>query len=264
MRKDEYYGRKSLSLQFYDVITDLDQSIAGDVAFYASGLGPADTVLDIGCGTGRVSLGLANLGIRVVGIDLADTMIEQARLKLRTLPAHVAARAQFLVSDMLALDLPAKFKRIIIPFYTLNLLPNRAKRAEAVKIAARHLAPGGKLMIHTIPIERLRMQKPPKADADAADISINFDNDTRLEIVWGDRKVDADRQATRQLVIYRHVKQSGELIDASVEDLNFSWITDKEMQVSAQKAGLTLAQTKTSFVEGVDGKEAIYILEQAA
>ena len=78
------------------------------------------------------------------------------------------------------------------------------------------------------------------------------------------RKVDAERQATRQHVIYRHVKQSGDLIDASVEDLNFSWITEKEMQVSAQKAGLTLAQTKTSFVEGVDGKEAIYILEQAA
>lgn len=48
MRREEYYARKSLSLQFYDVITDLDESIKGDVAFYASKFGKGDTVLDIG------------------------------------------------------------------------------------------------------------------------------------------------------------------------------------------------------------------------
>ena len=263
MRKDEYYGRKSLSLQFYDILTDMDQSIRGDVAFYARGLLPADTVLDIGCGTGRVSLGLAQLGFRVVGIDLAATMIEQARIKQRALPPLVAARAQFIVSDMLALDLPARFPRIIIPFYTFNLLPNRAKRAEALKVAARHLAPGGKLMIHSIPIERLQMKKPLKT-GDSADITVNFDNDTRLEVLWGDRLIDAERQTTRQKVIYRHRDKDGGLIDESLENLNFSWITPKEMAVTSQKAGLSLVETRTGFVDGEEANERIYILEPKA
>jgi hypothetical protein len=75
------------------------------------------------------------------------------------------------------------------------------------------------------------------------------------------RKVDADRQATRQHVIYRHRRADGELIDESVEDLNFSWITEKEMQVSAHKAGLAIAKSLTSFVDGEPGNERIYILE---
>jgi SAM-dependent methyltransferase len=264
MRKDEYYGRKSLSLQFYDVLTELDQSIRGDVAFYAQGLAPADVVLDIGCGTGRVSLALAQLGLRVVGIDLAETMIAQARQKLRQLPPSAASRVQFLVSDMVALDLPVRFHRVIIPFYTLNLLPSRARRAEALKVAARHLVAGGTLMIHTIPVERLRMQKPAVSQADGADITVAFDNGTRLELTWGDRKVDAERQSTHQHVIYRHRSADGALLDESTEDLVFAWISDKELQVAAAKAGLVVAEILKSFVEGEAGNEKIFVLAKRA
>lgn len=264
MRKDEYYGRKSLSLQFYDVLTDLDQSITGDIAFYARGLGPSDVVLDIGCGTGRVSLGLAQLGFRVVGVDLAETMVAQARMKLRQLPPAVAARVQFLVSDMLALDLPVRFQRIIIPFYTLNLLPSRARRADALKIAARHLTPGGTLMIHTIPIERLRKQKPASAPAKGCDITVDFDNSTRLELTWGDRLVDPQAQSTRQHVIYRHRASNGSLLDETSEDLTFAWIAEKEMAVAATRAGLTMVDTRTSFRDGEPGDEKIYVLRRQA
>ena len=263
MRKDEYYGRKSLSLQFYDILTDMDQSIRGDVAFYARGLNFNDTVLDIGCGTGRVSLGLVQLGFQVVGVDLAATMIEQARIKQRSLPPQTAAKAQFIVSDMLELDLPVRFPRIIIPFYTFNLLPSRVKRAKALKVAARHLAPGGKLIIHAIPIERLQMKKPPKAD-DTADITVNFENGTRLEVLWGDRLIDSARQTTRQKVIYRHREEAGNLIDETLEDLNFSWITPKEVDVSSRNAGLKLTEVRTGFVDGEEAKEQIYIFEHLA
>jgi SAM-dependent methyltransferase len=264
VRKDEYYGRRSLSLQFYDVLTDLDQSIKGDVAFYARGLGPTDVVLDIGCGTGRVSLALADLGLRVVGIDLAETMIAQARDKLRGLSPAAAGRVQFLVSDVLALDLPVRFQRVIIPFYTLNLLPNRARRGEAIRVAARHLAPGGSLMIHTIPIERLQMQKPKGPVSETADITVGFDNGTRLELLWGDRRVDGERQTTRQHVIYRHRDGDGGLIDETTEDLVFGWITQKEIEVGAAKAGLTIAETRSGFIDGEAGNERIFVMTRAA
>lgn len=56
--------------------------------------GPAD-VLDVGCGTGSLSLLLAEAGHRVTGVDLAPRMIERARAKLTA--AGLAGR--FLVGD---------------------------------------------------------------------------------------------------------------------------------------------------------------------
>jgi len=43
--------------------------------------GPGDTVLDLGCGTGAIALGLADDAGRVVGRDISDGMLEQAREK---------------------------------------------------------------------------------------------------------------------------------------------------------------------------------------
>ncbi|RBQ14972.1 SAM-dependent methyltransferase [Spongiactinospora rosea] len=55
---------------------------------------PAD-VLDVGCGTGSLSLLLAASGHRVTGVDLAPQMVEQARAKL----ADAGLPGRFLVGD---------------------------------------------------------------------------------------------------------------------------------------------------------------------
>ena len=48
---------------------------------------PADPVLDVGCGSGDLAIALAKGGGHVLGIDFVPAVIEQARAKLRALPA---------------------------------------------------------------------------------------------------------------------------------------------------------------------------------
>ena len=48
-------------------------------------------VLEIGCGTGRVLIPIAQAGIDVVGLDLSPTMLEVCRRRLRTEPAETSA-----------------------------------------------------------------------------------------------------------------------------------------------------------------------------
>lgn len=69
------------------------------VALQEAGL-VEDPVLDVGCGTGELSLYLARQGNRVLGIDISPRAIEQARAKARwrRIPA------EFLVLDALRLD----------------------------------------------------------------------------------------------------------------------------------------------------------------
>lgn len=60
---------------------------------------PAEPVLDLGCGTGDLALAIARRGLRVLGVDIVESAIAQARAKAEALPPEVARRAEFVVGD---------------------------------------------------------------------------------------------------------------------------------------------------------------------
>lgn len=99
-------------------------------------LGPG-SVLDAGCGTGRVAVELARHGIEVVGVDLDASMLATAR---RRAPGLVWHR-----SDLAGLDLGRSFDVVVmagnVPLFT-------APGTEAALVAgvARHVRPGGRLV----------------------------------------------------------------------------------------------------------------------
>jgi SAM-dependent methyltransferase len=61
----------------------------------------ASPVLDVGCGSGDLALILARRGLRVLGIDVVEAAIEQARAKAAALPPEVARLLEFQVADAL-------------------------------------------------------------------------------------------------------------------------------------------------------------------
>ncbi|MDT9686835.1 class I SAM-dependent methyltransferase [Streptomyces sp. P9(2023)] len=101
--------------------------------------GPAD-VLDVGCGTGSLSLLLARAGHRVTGIDLAPKMVEQARAKLTD--AGFACR--FLPGD--AMDPPTGAARfdVVLSRHLLWTLPDPEA---ALRAWVNRLRPGGRLVL---------------------------------------------------------------------------------------------------------------------
>ena len=99
-------------------------------------LGPA-SVLDAGCGTGRVALELARRGIEVVGVDVDASMLATAR---RLGPALAWVEA-----DLAALDLGRRFDIVVMAGNVL-LFTRRGTEAAVVARCAAHLAPGGALV----------------------------------------------------------------------------------------------------------------------
>ena len=123
--------------------------ILGDVAFYkeqaeATG-GP---VLEIGCGTGRLTIPLARAGHEVWAVDISAAMLDQLRAKLALEPPEVQARVHVVQQDATALDLPVRnFRLAAIPFNVLMLIPDFTAERRTLASAAAHLAPDGRLAL---------------------------------------------------------------------------------------------------------------------
>jgi SAM-dependent methyltransferase len=95
------------------------------------------TVLDGGCGTGRVAIELARRGIEVLGVDLDPDMLEHARTK--------APELAWVCSSLADLDLGRSVDLVVLAG---NVIPFAAPdvRAAVVEACARHLVPGGHLV----------------------------------------------------------------------------------------------------------------------
>jgi SAM-dependent methyltransferase len=109
----------------------------GEAALVAS-YRPA-TVLDAGCGTGRVAIELARLGVDVVGVDVDPAMLEAARAK--------APALTWVEGDLTdpAFDLGRTFDVVVMAGNVLIFVPSGTE-GTAIANSARHLAPGGRLV----------------------------------------------------------------------------------------------------------------------
>lgn len=105
---------------------------------------PGGAVLDLGCGAGRpIGQWLADQGFAVTGVDYAPAMLALFRAHLPT--------AEAVEAHMVTLDLGRRFAAIIGwgSFFHLT----RADQRAALPRIARHLAPGGRLLLTVGPGE---------------------------------------------------------------------------------------------------------------
>lgn len=111
----------------------------------------AGRILELGCGSGRVTLPLARWlaprGGRIVGLDAAPAMLAGAEAKLAAEPAAVRAATRLVQADMRGFALDERFDLIAIPFNTLAHLHSIEDQLACLVAARRHLAPGGRFAV---------------------------------------------------------------------------------------------------------------------
>ena len=98
-------------------------------------------VLDVGAGTGRIALDLAQRGHRVVALDRDPELIAELSRRAGGLAVETV------VADAQKFDLATRFALIIVPMQTIQLLGGAAGRRRFLERARRHLEPGGLLAI---------------------------------------------------------------------------------------------------------------------
>ena len=95
------------------------------------------SVLDAGCGTGRVAIELDRRGLDVVGVDLDPAMLEAARAK--------APRVEWRLADLVDVDLGRAFEAVVAAGNVMIFLEPGTEPAVVANLA-RHVSPGGALV----------------------------------------------------------------------------------------------------------------------
>jgi SAM-dependent methyltransferase len=126
--------------------------IGGDISHYTKvATSTAGPILELACGTGRLTFPMALAGATVHGIDLAQPMIDRALEKRTKLPAEVQARLQFVAADMRTFRAGRTYSAVVLGFNTLMHMTEDPDLEAALATARTHLAPGGlfHLDVHT-------------------------------------------------------------------------------------------------------------------
>ncbi len=121
--------------QRFDELAATGSDVHGEASLVRS-YGPA-SVLDAGCGTGRVAIALADHGIDVVGVDLDASMLATATRRRPDITWQQA--------DLASLALGRVFDVVVMAGNVLLFTPPGTEGA-VVAACGRHLAPGGTLV----------------------------------------------------------------------------------------------------------------------
>lgn len=113
---------------------------------------PTSPILDVGCGSGNLSIYLAQLGHHVVGIDFVEAAIASAREKAGSLPSGVADLLTFQVTDALRPSLlKQQFGAVVDSGFFHLFDPDQCDRF--VDELEPTLLPNGRFYMHEFAIE---------------------------------------------------------------------------------------------------------------
>jgi SAM-dependent methyltransferase len=148
-----FWDAKARENAMWFIHSDLDYANPDEAEFWSSGrdnldrtlspfgltLQPADTVVEIGCGIGRMTRALAERAGHVVGIDVSAEMIEQGRRALADLD-----NVELLVGSGTDLTgVPDKSATVVFSFIVFQHIPDPEITCSYIREMGRVLRPGG-------------------------------------------------------------------------------------------------------------------------
>ena len=126
----------------YDAnIYDGLNTFLSDLQFYKNWM-PKDKnaeILELCCGSGRLTIPLAKDGQKITGVDNSKSMLEQAKIKTKNEKLEI----RFIEADLRNLDLTNKYDLIFVPFNSIHHLYQNQDLIDTLKVINKHLKDDG-------------------------------------------------------------------------------------------------------------------------
>lgn len=196
--------------QFYDL--DNREILMLDIPFflrYASEIG--GNILELACGTGRVTIPLAEAGHEVWAVELSETMVKRFREKLAELPGETADRVHLVHGDMTDFSFDREFPLILLPCRAFQLLLERELEIDCLKNIRDHLAEDGTFIID---IGNFMPDKEREKNWVSEEECFDYENihpteGYKVRRTHIKKEIDSARQVIYPLKIYRITRKDG-------------------------------------------------------
>ena len=217
--RDGYFGERVATAYDQSTSEEFDPGVIAQTVDFLESLADRGRALELGIGTGRIALPLAQRGVPVHGIDLSQAMVDQLRAK----PGSEAIGVT--VGDFATTKVGGTFSVAYLVYNTIMNLTTQAEQVACFRNAAEHLEPGGCFVIEVLIPELRRLpagQKVVPYRVSSAD--------------WAFDIYDVATQATTSNYI--------SVVDGRGEyrSIPFRYVWPSELDLMAQIAGLRLRE----------------------
>src|SRR6266550_1515958 len=220
----------------------MNSDIVADIPFYVEEARRAGgPVLELACGTGRLTIPIAQSGIDITGLDQCPSMLARARAKAGA--AGVAI--PFVESDCRNFELEQKFALIFMAFNSMQLLHDWASIAALFRNVRRQLAPGGRFIFDVFNPRVAILARENTLRTHERDYE---DPDGRGTITVEQTIVYNDATQVSQMRWYfTRRSTNGEEKDFRVEDLHMRCFFPQELDLLVRSQGFEMAAKFGSF-----------------
>ena len=193
--------------QNYDIE---DSSDTGSAFYSALAQETGGPVLEIACGTGRVSIPIARLGLAVTGLDIVSGMLDQARNKSSGLPTR------WVEGDARTFELGEQFRLVFLTGNAFQAFLTRADQEALLRRARAHLHDDGLFAFETRNPRWANLVRTKQQDTQLGTESAHLHEDglfayleTRDEEEHGQTYTDSSGREVRvsRTQVYDHVAQ---------------------------------------------------------
>lgn len=223
-----------------------------DVAFYvsqAARFGTEASVLEVGCGTGRVTIPLARAGHRIVGLDCSTSMLARCREKLANESQVVRDRVSLCAGDARDFHVASPvsgfgFDLAVAPFRTMQHLITISDQLRCFAAIRRHLAPGGRLVFDVFNPNFALLVRDRSAEAEDTS-ELQLPDGRFLRRTSCIRKVRFRDQVNEVELIY--YVRAGQSVERVVQAFDMRWYTNPEVEHLLARSGFKVEATFGDF-----------------
>jgi SAM-dependent methyltransferase len=185
-----------------------------DVSFYRMLAGErGGPILDLGCGTGRITAPLVRDGHRVMGIDLSPAMLARARARLSRLPAEARNRYLLARADFRAVPARGQFAFAIAGFHAIQHLIDDRDLLAFLRGVRRLLGPTGWFAFDVFAPRARWLALSPRHDLGR---TIFRHPTTRQKLAYTvSHRLDPTRRALHMRLTYQPVSAEGTPVGSS-------------------------------------------------
>jgi len=259
----EEYDREDAS--FYD---HYSTGLPGDVEFYVAEARRAGSpVLELGCGTGRILIPVAEARVEIVGLDRAPSMLAVARAKVAQLSPKVQRRIRLVEGDMRDFDLGRRFTLAMIPYRAFLHLLTVEDQMCALRCVRDHLVDGGRLILNIFDpsLEIIVAHRGPLGASLKLESEFVHPETGHRVLVWDTRQYEREEQLLRQYFVFEELDEDGAMVAKRFTPLVLRYIFRYEMQHLLERAGFAIEALYGDFDRGPfrAGGEQVWVASRA-